>query len=211
MQRRLARYGNSVSKSSFVLDISLLGHDEWLTLRDIRLSALRESPDAFLSTYDREQAYDETRWRAEFARGDWNIGWCAGRPVSLLGVTREPATPGSERYLEYLWVSPEYRRSNVAVRVLMVALEQSRTSGVQTVFLWVLDGNDAAVRLYKRIGFVSTNFRQPLPEQPWRSEEKMRMDLSLYSGGRQLLPGHPAGTPASAQPMMALPPRFTIG
>jgi len=126
-----------------------------------------------------EKTYDETRWRVEFARGEWSIGLCADRPVSLLGVTHQMAPPQDEYCLEYLWVSPECRRSNVGARMLTAVLGRLRDSGVRTAFLWVLDGNDAAVRLYKRIGFVSTNYRQPLDGRPGRSEEKMRLDLNL--------------------------------
>jgi ribosomal protein S18 acetylase RimI-like enzyme len=167
-----------MSKSSFMLDIKLLGPDEWLTLRDIRLSALRDSPRSFLSTYDLEEAYDGTRWQAEFTRGDWHVGVQAGEAIGLLGVTREPDTPPDQCYLEFLWVSPEYRRSNVATRMLTTVLDRLKKGGVRTAFLWVLDGNDAAVRLYKKIGFVSTNYIQPLLAHPGRSEERMQIDLN---------------------------------
>jgi ribosomal protein S18 acetylase RimI-like enzyme len=158
-------------------DIKLLAHDEWRRLRDIRLSALHESPHAFLSTYEREKEYGEAQWRAEFIRGNWNIGILKNRPVSLLGATREPDTPAHECYLEYLWVSPEHRRSGVALSMLTVVLGRLQTSGVRTVFLWVLDGNETAMRLYKRAGFVCSDYRQPLPSHPGRCEERMHLNL----------------------------------
>lgn len=173
----LASPSSAVYKLVFMSDIEILARDEWHRLRDIRLSALHESPHAFLSTYEREEAYTEDHWRAEFIRGDWNIGIREGGPVSLLGATREPATPAYQCYLEYLWVSPECRRSGVAFSMLSIVLDRLRASGVQTAFLWVLDGNAAATRLYKRCGFASTNHRQPLAAHPGRSEERMRLDL----------------------------------
>jgi len=166
-----------MSKSEFMPDIRLLARHEWFRLRDVRLSALRESPDAFLSTYEREMAFSQDQWRAEFARGDWNVGIRGGRPVSLLGATREPGAPAHECFLEYLWVSPECRRAGIASRMLAVVLGQLRSAGVRTAFLWVLDGNDAAMKFYERAGFVSTNHRQPLAARPGRSEERMRLDL----------------------------------
>lgn len=158
-------------------DMKLLAPDQWFMLRDIRLRALRESPRAFLSTYEREKSHSEDQWRAEFNRGDWNIRFLGDRPVGLLGTTREPDAPAHECYLEYLWVSPGCRRSGIAFSMVTVILGRLQTSGVRTAFLWVLDGNDAATRLYKRAGFVSTNYRQPLPADPERSEERMRLDL----------------------------------
>ena len=159
-------------------DIRLLTADEWVELRNIRLAALRESPHAFLSTYEREIVYDTNQWRAEFTRGNWYIGTLADRSVSLLGVTREPGMPVHECYLEYLWVSPEHRRSGIAIGMLTMVLERLRAAAVHTVFIWVLDGNDSAKNLYERIGFVGSNHRQPLAERPDRSEEKLILTLA---------------------------------
>jgi RimJ/RimL family protein N-acetyltransferase len=145
-------------------------------LRDIRLTALRESPQAFLSTYGRERVYEDYHWRAEFDRGDWNIGFCAGEPISLLGVTRDDETPADACYLEYLWVAPRYRRLGVALRMIKVILDRLSEAGVRTVFLWVLDGNDIAIQVYERAGFVRTNHSQPA--RPGRTEERLQLDLS---------------------------------
>lgn len=159
-------------------DIKPLSSDEWLTLRDIRLSALRESPQAFLATYAEEQEFTEDRWRAEFIRGSWDVGFDAGRPVSLVGITREADMPMDECYLGYLWVDPQFRRQGTASWLIKDVLDRLKKSGVRTVFLWVLDGNDRAMRLYQRIGFIRSNRQQPLPAG--RSEERMQLDLGHW-------------------------------
>jgi ribosomal protein S18 acetylase RimI-like enzyme len=159
-------------------NIKLLTADEWLTLRGIRLSALHDSPGAFLSTYEREREFSEDEWRAEFNRGDWSVGAVGNRSVGLVGITRELRTPAYERYLEYLWVTPEFRRRGIAFDMINVVLSRLKRSGVRTVFLWVLDGNEAAVRLYRRVGFVSNHHRQPLEAHPGRSEELMQLELT---------------------------------
>jgi ribosomal protein S18 acetylase RimI-like enzyme len=157
--------------------VEVLTEEEWFRLRDIRLSALRESPDAFLSSFAHEAAYREERWRAEFARGEWAVAVTSNRAVGLVGATRESHTPGDERYLEYIWVAPGSRRSGVASMLLRTVLDHLRDSGVLTVWLWILDGNERAMRLYQRFGFFSTNERQPLTANPARSEERMRLSL----------------------------------
>ena len=75
----LASLGSAVPKFPFVLDIRRLGRDEWPALRDIRLTALLGSPDSFLSTYDKEKNFDNTKWAKEFDRGEWYVGFRDGR------------------------------------------------------------------------------------------------------------------------------------
>jgi len=180
-RRQLAARSNNVPKSWLVSDIKLLGPEEWPVLRDIRLRALRESPESFLSSYEREVSFGSERWRAEFARGEWSIGFIDTAPVGLLGTTRELDTPADQCYLEYMWVAPEFRRSGLAHSLLEVVLGRVRNNGVNTVFLWVLDGNTPAEQLYKSIGFVSTSQRQPLEADPARFEELMLLHLGRAS------------------------------
>jgi ribosomal protein S18 acetylase RimI-like enzyme len=162
-------------------DINLLTADEWRTLREVRLSALSESPYAFLSTYAAESKYDESKWRTEFALGDWYVGMVrmgsADKPVSIAGITRGFGTPAHQRFLQYVWVAPEFRRQGVAFNMINEVLDRLKLSGVRTVLLGVLDGNGRAIRLYSRLGFVSCNRRQPLEDFPGRSEELMRLHL----------------------------------
>jgi ribosomal protein S18 acetylase RimI-like enzyme len=158
-------------------DIKLLAPDEWFWLQNIRLTALQDSPDAFLASYEQEKGYDEGQWRAEFSRGDWYTNVLDGRPVSLLGATSEPEMSPHERYIEYLWVSRECRRSGIARSMLTTVIERLQDSGVRRVYLWVLDGNEVAIQLYEKVGFVGTNHRLSLPEHPARGEERMRLDL----------------------------------
>ncbi len=58
----------------------------------------------------------------------------------------------------------------------MHALARLRALDVRTAFLWVLDRNEPAIRLYKRIGFVSSNHSQPLEDRPGHWE---RMHFNL--------------------------------
>ena len=46
-------------------------------------------------------------------------------------------------------------------------------------FLWVLDGNEVAMSVYRRAGFMSTDHRQPLVARPGRTEERLYLNLGL--------------------------------
>jgi hypothetical protein len=83
--------------------------------------------------------------RVELGDGE-QLGFDAGRPVSLVGITREADMPMDECYLGYLWVDPQFRRQGTASGLIKDVLGRLKKSGVRTVFLWVLDGNDSAMR-----------------------------------------------------------------
>ena len=159
------------------LRVEALTEDEWSRLRDIRLLALEDYPAAFLSSHEREAAYDEQRWRQEFSRGVWNILLAGGKEIGLLGVTRELAMSSQECYLESLWIAPDFRRNRAASMMLRTVLNRLRDSGVHTVWLYILNGNEGARRLYEKFGFQSTNEWQLLPDHPAGSEHRMKLRL----------------------------------
>jgi hypothetical protein len=51
--------------------------------------------------------------RVELGDGE-QLEFDAGRPVSLVGITREAGMPMDECYLGYLWVDPQFRRQGTA-------------------------------------------------------------------------------------------------
>jgi ribosomal protein S18 acetylase RimI-like enzyme len=177
-QHLKGRRHGSVTGSPTSFRVEVLTEDEWPRLRGIRLSALRDDPLAFLSTYERELDYDEQRWRQEFSRGEWNVMLADDQDIGLVGATREPGTPQHECHLEFLWIAPKSRRIGTATMLLKTVLDRLQESGMRTVWLWILSGNDPALCLYEQFGFQSTNERQPLPDSPDRSEERMRLRLS---------------------------------
>jgi ribosomal protein S18 acetylase RimI-like enzyme len=158
--------------------ITRLTDDQWSELREMRLAAQHESPQMFLSTEDREKAYERPNWEEEFKRGAWYFGSVDKQTMGLIGVTREAYMPPEECYIEYMWVSPKFRRKGIGERMLCALLDNLRVSGMRKVRLWVLDGNDVAVRLYERIGFESTGEQQDIEGRPGRTEARMVLHLA---------------------------------
>src|SRR5690349_17477558 len=153
----------------------IMAEEEWIILRDVRLAALHESPRAFLSSHSEELAFEEQKWRAEFGRGEWTVEIRNDEPIALVGITREQGTPPDECYLEYMWVSPGFRRRGVATDLVRAVLRRLVNRGFVTIWLWVLDGNEPARRLYEKCGFTSTGLIQRPRRSPSRSEELMRL------------------------------------
>jgi ribosomal protein S18 acetylase RimI-like enzyme len=166
-----------VTDSPSGLRVEVLTEDEWPRLQSIRLTALGEDPPAFLFSHEKEATYLEPEWRQEFSRGQWNIMVSDHKDIGLLGVTREDTMSEQECYLEYLWVAPGFRRTGMASLLLRMVLTRLKASGVHTVWLYILDGNEPAMRLYRRFGFQGTNERVELPDHPAGGEELLKLNL----------------------------------
>jgi hypothetical protein len=60
--------------TSSQITVTLLTPDNWLRLKNIRLRALIENPEAFGPTYDEESKLNEQGWRDRFKKEDYLIG-----------------------------------------------------------------------------------------------------------------------------------------
>jgi ribosomal protein S18 acetylase RimI-like enzyme len=140
--------------------------DDWELLREIRLSALSGAPCAFMSTYVREEGYEEQGWREWLRRDLWLLAVAGESPVQLAGViaaTREPMAPSGEPFISSLWVDPHHRGRGIAKELIQAVIERLVARGATAVSLWVLDGNEAAHRLYAAVGFIDTDEGQDVP------------------------------------------------
>jgi ribosomal protein S18 acetylase RimI-like enzyme len=179
--------------------------DEWAVLRELRLRALADAPDAFASTLADEAGAPEEMWRRRAdggpdvlnlvaeARGSRMAndslvshddtshrddgGSVAGDGVGMATVRLEP-DKGGRAHLLGMWVDPRYRGRGVATALLDHALGWARDRGATEMVLWVADHNTAARRLYERAGFVATGDRQPLPSNPALPESMLRRSLT---------------------------------
>jgi ribosomal protein S18 acetylase RimI-like enzyme len=128
--------------------------EEWERLRDLRLRALREEPQAFHARYEDEKDDAEAEWR------DWlrrSAIFVAGEYEGMCGAsTREDG----DVQLFAMYVPPECRGRGHG-RTLVSAVEAwARERGARRVVLWVAAANDAARSLYETGGFAETGERR---------------------------------------------------
>lgn len=153
------------------------GPADWEALRDIRLAALKDAPDAFGTTYAEQEA---------FTRRDW-LDRIASSPRFLAHVDDEPAPSGlaggyaSEPgvvELISMWVHPRGRGRGVSEALIDAVANWAATDQhAATLHLWVTESNKPARRLYERTGFTPTGERQPLASNPALPEIAMSRPL----------------------------------
>jgi ribosomal protein S18 acetylase RimI-like enzyme len=155
------------------------GATDWETLRQLRLRALADAPDAFASTLEKEAAFPDEVWRQRAKGGPASANFIAresGVDVGLAAMFTEPDAP-RRMHLVSMWVDPAYRRRGMARALIGQAVRWATEHQADEVILWVADHNVAARRLYEQLGFRPTGERQPLPSNPARTESLLRLPL----------------------------------
>jgi ribosomal protein S18 acetylase RimI-like enzyme len=148
--------------------------DEWATVRDVRLAALADAPDAFASTLSRELGRTEPQWRSRIGTWPWFLAWRAGTPAGLVAaVPDQPASgpPAADRPARYrqgwhlvsMWVSPQVRGTGVAELLVGAVVDHAGAAGASRITLWVALGNARARAFYLRMGFAPTGRLQSYP------------------------------------------------
>ena len=161
---------------------------DWERVRDLRLRSLREDPDAFGSTFEREAASGEEEWRrfvagwagaarqATFVAADDDGVWVG----IVVGVVRS-AEP-SLANISAMWVDPSARGRGVGERLVHTAAVWAAGIGAARLELCVTEGNAAATSLYARAGFVPTGIRGELRPGSGLTTVTLRRPLAADPG-----------------------------
>ncbi len=148
---------------------------EWERLRAIRLEALSDAPGAFGSSVEREQAYDEVRWRELLAWGPW---WVAEEDGSDVGLVAGEAPADRSPVVYSMWVHAEFRGTGAAAAMLDAVVAWAVADGADSLWLTVTDRAPRARAFYERFGFVTWGTPEPLDRDPAISTSKMVLDLT---------------------------------
>ena len=156
---------------------------DWPALRDIRLHALREAPDAFSSTYADQVLLGEAHWRQRISGGGLFLAYVPAvsppeastfEPAGMAGGYQE--APGVVELIS-MFVRPQARGRGVGEALIDAVIGWARERDATSVHLWVTETNKHARLLYERLGFTVTAERQPLPSNPALGEIGMTRPL----------------------------------
>lgn len=154
--------------------------------RAVRLTALRDHPEAYSASYEQEVAMDD-RFFADRLGGATDAAFAGtfgsfvdGRLVGITGLRQHPSPKMCHGgHVFSVYVDPAHRRDGHAARLMDAVITQARDLGLALLTLDVTVGNDRARRFYVSRGFVSNGIaRRYLRVQGrYYDEEQMQLDL----------------------------------
>jgi GNAT superfamily N-acetyltransferase len=132
-----------------------------MQLKQVRLTALRDTPSAFSSTYARE-----------YRRSVFYIAMDEGAPCGMIAGKFDEIAPRRAWVLS-MWVAPAHRRSGLAARLMDEVERWARSVAICELYLHVTSNNSTAQTFYEKCGFTRTGITQPYENDPALFEYEM--------------------------------------
>ena len=162
--------------------IKALTPADWQTMKDFRLKALKESPEAFARTYEEELAFDDNVWikRTDGAsEGKERICFLCfdgEKPVGIGGssVSKQRKQASS---VNSVWVDPAYRGTEAAKMIMDCLKDWASSIGLTQMEGLVTSTNERALGFYKKYGFEVTNETETLERDPSVVSVLIRMKI----------------------------------
>lgn len=163
---------------------------EWEALRDLRLRALADAPQAFGTTLAQAERRSEADWREAARRGASGDRWStfvADGGGRLVGTATGHFPDERHRALDdpaivsviQMWVDPAVRRAGLGTRLVQAVLRWAAERGSPVARLEV-NGTDAdAIAFYGSVGFRDTGRRAPF--WPDRDVPAIEMEAATSS------------------------------
>lgn len=145
-----------------MIEVQLLGPDDWQLWRQLRLEALAESAAAFRSTLAEWTGSGdaEERWRTRLSRVPLNIMLRSnGAPAGMVSACIR--ADGIAELIS-MWVAPFARGRGVGNAAVRVVLGWAQP---REVMLSVKSDNRPAIALYQRHGFVDAGQSPDDPDE----------------------------------------------
>ncbi len=163
------------------LNVELFQPDQWRLYRDLRLNALKDSPEAFGSTYAQARLHSGSVWSTRLADvcTDFDLPILVrvdGQAAGLAWGKIEPATRDTA-HLYQMWVAAEHRGVGAGMLLLERVISWARERGARQVLLAVTCGDSPARRMYERAGFSPVGEPEPLRPGSGLSVQPMRLQL----------------------------------
>ena len=143
------------------VEVSLLGPDEWVRLRAIRIRALIENPEAFGAALVEVEEQSREVWLKLFEKEDYIVASINGVDVGMLYIEVLNGDHGATCWIGGCWTDPSYRGNGV-MRALFNYIDnhaKEKNWVRQGLGVWI--DNLVAKKAYESLGFTFAGEKMP--------------------------------------------------
>ncbi len=130
-------------------------------LRDIRLAALQNEPDAYGSTYNEAISFTDSQWSEMAAERVYFLAFDGPRPIGMASGGLFPPYPHAH-WLYGMFVQPEFRGTGVATQLVDAVVTWAKSEGATTLGLHVTTSLPRPRAFYAKCGFVPDGKPEPM-------------------------------------------------
>lgn len=141
------------------MEIRMLNKSDALVYQEVRLNALKNNPEAFSSTYEREVEFSlgTIEERLEPVKDKFVIGAFDhnGLLVGIITFMRENGLKTSHKGNIFgMYVAPETRGQGLGKLLMVELIKKAKDcDGLEQINLTVISENNSTKKLYKSLGF----------------------------------------------------------
>jgi GNAT superfamily N-acetyltransferase len=135
----------------------------------LRLAALKDSPEAFSTTYESALARTAASWSAqveEAAQGNDRgifLAFCDHEAVGMAALYRDGDHPQTGEILQ-MWIASPYRSQGIGKQLLDTIVDWARACRFEELKAQVTGLNQRAIPFYENYGFKHSPVLHSLPQ-----------------------------------------------
>ncbi|WP_273129100.1 GNAT family N-acetyltransferase [Bacillus weihaiensis] len=145
------------------MEFRLIQPEEAEKFRTLRLTALKECPECFASSYDEEKTISLARFKEQLTTINSYV-YGAFRNEELVGtltLVEETKQKLNHRATIFaMYISCDYRKNGIGKKLLQEAIKKANELQLEQVYLTVVSSNEPAKNLYYSQGFKSFGYEK---------------------------------------------------
>lgn len=136
------------------IEYRLLEVEHWQQWKEVRLQALRDCPGSFTASYEEECDKEDSFFISNVQNSSIFGAFIGDKLVSTVGLSCHTQIKMRHRgYIFGVFTIPEARGKGITKVLMNMAIAFARDRKLTWLLLDVVTGNDAAVKLYEKLGF----------------------------------------------------------
>ncbi len=144
-----------------MVQVSLLRPEEWERLREIRIRALIENPEAFGANLAEVKAQSKEVWLKLYEKEDYLVASINGVDVGMLYIEVLKGDHGATCWIGGCWTDPKFRGNGVMRAIFNYIDKHAQEKGWIRQGLGVWVDNLVAINSYKSLGFTFAGEKMP--------------------------------------------------